>query len=105
VWITGTQGRYVFTTGDNAWKTKRLLRNPSIEVRVCDMRGRIKPHVAVYTGTGKVSTSTDDIAAAERALSAKYGWQFTATKIVDGVKRRLGRGQLQSVVAIHLLVT
>jgi uncharacterized protein len=104
VWITGGQGRYVFTTGDKAWKTKRLLRNPAIEVRVCDLRGRVKPGTAIHKGTGEVSTSTVDIAAAERALSAKYGWQFRATKIVDGVKRRLGRGPTQEVVAIHLSI-
>src|ERR1700724_2527956 len=102
VWITGTEGRYVFTTGDKAWKTKRLLRNPSIEVRVCDIRGLVKPQATIHTGTGQVSSSIADVAAAERALSAKYGWQFTATKVVDSVKRRLGRGQPQEVVAIHL---
>ena len=26
VWITGVGGAYVFTTGDSAWKTRRLLR-------------------------------------------------------------------------------
>ena len=29
VWITGADGTYVFTTGSNAWKSKRLLRNPA----------------------------------------------------------------------------
>jgi hypothetical protein len=104
VWITGTGGRYVFTTGDKAWKTKRLLRNPEIELRVCDMRGRVKPNASVHAGTGLVSTSSADIADAERALSAKYGWQFRGTKIVDWIKRRLGRGQIQEVVAIRLSI-
>ena len=103
VWITGSQGRYVFTTGDNAWKTKRMLRNQAIEARVCSVRGRVKPGVTVHTGTGDVSTSSVDIAAAERALSAKYGWQFRATKLVDGLKRRLGGGPVH-VVAIHLSI-
>jgi PPOX class probable F420-dependent enzyme len=104
VWITGTEGRYVFTTGDKAWKTKRLLRNPAIEVRVCDMRGRVKPDASVHRGTGHVSTSRADIAEAEGALSAKYGWQFRGTKIVDGFRRRLGRGPIQNVVAVHLSI-
>jgi hypothetical protein len=104
VWITGTGGRYIFTTGDKAWKTKRLLRNPAIELRVCDMRGRAKPNASVHAGTGHVSTSMADIAEAERALSAKYGWQFRGTKIVDWIKRRLGRGQIQEVVAIRLSI-
>jgi PPOX class probable F420-dependent enzyme len=102
VWITGTSGSYVFTTGDKAWKTRRMLRNPSVHVQVCDMRGRVKPAAARYTGTGEVVTSKEAIAAAERALSTKYGWQFKATKVVDGVKARFGLGVHQEVVAIHL---
>lgn len=102
VWITGSRGRYAFTTGREAWKTKRMLGNPAIEVRVCGARGGVKPHTTVHTGTGEVSTAGADIAAAEHALKAKYGWQFRATKLVDGIKRRLGRGPGQQVVAVHL---
>ena len=104
VWITGTQGRYAFTTGDKAWKAKRLLRDPAIEVRVCDMRGRVKPDTRVHRGTGAVSPSNADIASVEQALSAKYGWQFRATKLLDGIKRRLGWGPVHEVVAIHLSI-
>jgi hypothetical protein len=104
VWITGTQGRYAFTTGDKAWKAKRLRRDPAIEVRVCDMRGRVKPDTRVHRGTGGVSSSNADIASVEQALSAKYGWQFRATKLLDGMKRRLGRGPVHEVVAIHLSI-
>ena len=57
VWITGEAGDYVFTTGDKAWKTKRLRRNPSVEVHVCDIRGRVKPQAARYVGTGSVESS------------------------------------------------
>jgi uncharacterized protein len=102
VWITGSGGTYVFTTGDKAWKARRLLRNSSIEVRVCDMRGRVKPGAIVHTGTGEVVTSARAVAAAEQALAAKYGWQFKATKVVDGLKLKLGWGRPQTVVAVQL---
>jgi uncharacterized protein len=105
VWITGTAGVYVFTTGDKAWKTRRLLHNPSVEVQVCDMRGRVNASAPKYRGTGDVATSPDAVAAAERALLAKYGWQFKATKVVDGIKRRLSRGDPQQVVAVRLSLT
>jgi hypothetical protein len=102
VWITGSQGRYVFTTGDKAWKTKRILRNGTIKVGVCDMRGRMKPGATIHSGTAIISATSADIAAAEAALSAKYGWQFRATKVVDALKNRFGRGLAQQVVAVHL---
>jgi hypothetical protein len=103
VWVTGADGTYVFTTGANAWKTKRLLRNPSVEVQACNMRGRVEPSATRYVGTGEVASSPDAVVAAQRALAAKYGWQFKATRLVDALKKRLGRedGQ-ETVVAIQL---
>jgi len=102
VWITGSGGSYVVTTGDKAWKTRRLRNNPSVQVQVCDMRGRVKPGAAVFTGTGEVKTAAESLAAAERAIAAKYGWQFKATKVVDGLRSRIGRGPKQEVVAVEL---
>ncbi len=105
VWITGAAGTYVFTTGDKAWKTRRLLRNSSVQVHVCDMRGRVKPLATRYVGTGEVASSTDAVAAAEQALAAKYGWQFNAAKLLDGLKGRFGRGERQKSVAVQLVLT
>ena len=102
VWITGTGGSYLFTTGDKAWKTRRLLRNAAVEVQLCDMRGRVKPNTMIYRGTGEVQTGAESVAAAERALAAKYRWQFKAAQVVDALKLKLGRGAKQEVVAIHL---
>jgi PPOX class probable F420-dependent enzyme len=105
VWITGTGGSYLFTTGDKAWKTRRLLRNSAVEVQLCDMRGRVKPGTAIYRGTGEVQTGAESVAAAERALASKYGWQFKAAQVVDAVKLKFGRGPKQEVVAIHLALS
>ena len=102
VWITGSGGTYVFTTGGKAWKTLRLMRNPSVRVQVCDMRGRVRPQASTYVGTGEVAASADAVAAAERALAAKYGWQFHAIKIFEGLKGRFGRRAEAHQVAIRL---
>jgi len=102
VWITGNAGVYVFTTGDKTWKTKRLLRNSSVQVHVCDMRGRVKPQAIRYVGTGAVMTAADAVATAERALAVKYGWQFRATKLVDRIKGLFGGMQRQEPVAVQL---
>jgi uncharacterized protein len=104
VWITGARGRYTFTTGDVAWKTRRLLRNPAVEIQVCDARGRVRPGAAVHPGTGEVSTSAADIAAARRALTAKYGWQLRASRVWFGITQRLGRGPVHQMVAVHLSI-
>ena len=66
------------------------------------MRGRVDPQARIYVGTGEVATSTDAVDAAERALAAKYGWQFHALKIFERVKGRLGRSEDSDQVAIRL---
>jgi hypothetical protein len=48
VWITGSAGTYTFTTGDRAWKTRRLRHNPAVQVQACGMRGGVKPGAARY---------------------------------------------------------
>jgi uncharacterized protein len=104
VWITGKDGAYAFTTGGTAWKAKRLRRNPAVEVHACDLRGRVKPGATRYVGTGQVASSADALAAAERALAAKYGWQFRATKVLDRLHGAFGRADPQTVVAIRLVL-
>ena len=72
VWITGAVGTYVFTTGSNAWKTKRLSRNPAVEVRVCNMRGHVKPSATTYVGIGKVASSPDAVVTASTTACAPW---------------------------------
>lgn len=102
VWITGAAGSYVFTTGAEAFKARRLSRNPSVRVQVCDMRGRVAPDAVQYLGTGEIATSPEAVAAAERALSAKYGWQFRANKAFRRVSARMSRRPPRQIVAVQL---
>lgn len=104
VWITGSNGTYAFTTGDNAWKSKRLNNNPKVTVQVSDFRGRVKPNTRVYTGTGRVDPSAEGIAAVEKELTKKYSWQFKLTQLTDVIKDKIGKAVKQRVVAIHLAV-
>ncbi len=104
VWITGSNGIYAFTTGDNAWKSKRLNNNPEVAVQVSDFRGRVKPNTRVYTGTGRVDPSTEGIAAVEQELTEKYSWQFKLTQLTDVIKDKLGKAVKQRAVAIHLTI-
>jgi uncharacterized protein len=102
VWIAQAGETYLFTTGDTAWKTRRLLNNPNVTVSVSDLRGRVAPGATIYTGTGAVKSDAEAVAAAEQAIAEKYGWQFKATKVVDRAKTVLGIGAKYAVVAVEL---
>jgi hypothetical protein len=62
VWVTGSEGTYAFTTGADAWKARRLRRNPNVEVRACDMRGRSTAEATRFVGTGEVLDTPDAVA-------------------------------------------
>ncbi len=102
VWITGSDGEYLFYTGTTAWKTRRLRNDPRVEVRACDMRGRVEPHAAVHTGTAEVLADDASIDAAKRAIADKYGWQATLARAADAVRTRFGRGDAPVAVRIQL---
>jgi hypothetical protein len=102
VWITGSDGSYLFTTGADAWKTKRLRNDPRVEAQVCDMRGRVAPEAPVYRGTAEVLADESSIAAAKQALADKYGWQATLARMVEGVRGKLGRGEDPVAIRITL---
>lgn len=105
VWITGSSGAYAFTTGAQTWKARRLGRNPGVEVRVCDLRGRVRSGATAYVGTGAVDGGADAVVVVERALAAKYGWQFRATKLFDRTSRWLRRRPREDLVVIRIALS
>ena len=68
VWITGSGGTYEFTTGERAWKTRRLRADPRVRVQACSMRGRVKPGSVEYSGSGEILVDAADVGRTEHAL-------------------------------------
>ncbi len=101
-WITGTDGSHLFYTGPDAWKTKRLRNDPHVEVRACDMRGRVEPHTQVHRGTAMVLDDDSSVAEAKQAIADKYRWQAALARLADNVRDKLGRGD--TPVAIRILL-
>src|ERR1700678_2315026 len=101
VWVTGSGGRYAFTTGATAWKVRRLSNNPAVEVQVCDMRGRVATGAVRYTGAGEVTSAPGALTEVRRALAAKYGLQYKILNAVEGVRKFVGRGADDGRVAIR----
>ncbi len=102
VWITGTDGTYRFYTGADSWKVKRLRNDPNVEIRVCDMRGRVDPHTTVHHGTGYVLDDANALTDVKDAVLQKYGWQARLVRLTDTIKERLGRGENPIAVRIDI---
>ena len=101
VWITGSDGTYLFTTSADTWKVKRLGNDPRVEVRVCDARGRVEPGATAYRGNAVVLSDDASVDQAMRAVSDKYGWQASAARRWEWI-RRLGRSAPTAAVRIEL---
>ena len=63
VWFAPLGDRFVFMSNDNVGKTKRLARDSRVEVRACDVRGRVEEGTPTFTGQ----------ASARAAVEKKYG--------------------------------
>ncbi|OBJ47983.1 PPOX class F420-dependent oxidoreductase [Mycobacterium asiaticum] len=62
-------------------KTKRLAKNPDVQLAVCDYRGRVQPGTAEITGRATILAGAD----AERAnliLHRRYGWQWNIVPLL-----------------------
>lgn len=69
VHIAVEDDRAFFRSYDQAWKTKRIRRNPVIEIAPCTMRGR--PTGPAMQAQARILAEPDAIIAAE-ALARKY---------------------------------
>ena len=102
VWVAPLDGgRLVLVTQDTTGKVKRVRREPRVLLAPCSVRGR--PHGRPVDATAELLPEAD-VAAAERALTAKYGLRFRAFDAVEGLLQRSGRVAGRRV-ALALTVT
>ena len=66
-------GELVFVTLEDTFKVKRLRRDPRVELRECDVRGRVAADAERFVGTGRVLGDPDEVRAVKRAIGNKYG--------------------------------
>jgi len=97
VWIAGTGNRYyVFSAGD-AGKVKRIRHTARVRLAACDLRGNVRsPWI---DGDARVVSDSAGIAAALRALRAKYGLTMWFT---DFFARLSGRFNKRAYIEIRL---
>lgn len=82
VWFARVGESLYVVTGRNTGKAKRIRNNPDVALAPSDFRGRPKGRdgraVARITDERKGGV-------ADRALRSKYGWQYRAFELVEGL--------------------
>jgi PPOX class probable F420-dependent enzyme len=103
VWIAPLpDGRAGFTTDAGSFKVKRIRRNPTVELRPCDLRGRVADDAPVATGTASVVDAGDEHRAVHAAIASKYGIQFHLIELGGRLKRLVRRGDPVVSIVIAL---
>lgn len=93
VWVAAAvdgSDHLVVITVDETGKTKRLGHTRRVELRPCDMRGRVAEDAPTYRGEGVVVRAPEDVAAVRAAVVAKYGLPARFSDLVDAVTSRIG---------------
>jgi PPOX class probable F420-dependent enzyme len=86
VWTAPLDGKLVVMSAGDAFKVKRLRRDPRARVAACDIRGNVRG--PWLEATGRILEGADDVRRAHAALRAKYTWQIA---VGDFFARLFGR--------------
>jgi PPOX class probable F420-dependent enzyme len=74
VWAAPLDGKLVVFSAGDAFKVKRLRRDPHARVAACDVRGNVRGEWR--EARGRILEDAADIERAHAALRRKYGWQM-----------------------------
>jgi uncharacterized protein len=83
-------GLFAVITVDDTGKTKRLAHTDRVELRACDMRGRIAPDAPTFQGTATVVRDAAAVASVRRAIVAKYGFPARFSDLTDKLGSKVG---------------
>lgn len=72
VWIAPDGDELVVITLDPSGKLKRLAHTHRVELRPCDLRGRVAEGAPTYSGRATVDRSEEAVATVKRAIGRKY---------------------------------
>lgn len=80
IWFTFDGDALVFRTKIGP-KTRRLSRDPRVEIRACDYRGQVTGNEAVFGGRASI-LAAPTAARANDLLRRRYGWQYTIVPLI-----------------------
>jgi PPOX class probable F420-dependent enzyme len=87
VWAAPLEGALVVMSAGEAYKVKRLRRDPRVRVAACDVRGNVRGEWR--EGKGRIVFDPSEVARAHAALRRKYGWQMAVTDFFASLTGRM----------------
>lgn len=88
MWIVG-DGEYLWAwTPADAWKVKRIRRDPRVTLTPCGRTGKVPPGQRVFDGNAEVITDPREVARIESMVKRKYGLEFRLVTLIEAIAAR-----------------
>ncbi len=88
VWIADLDGDLVVLTPRDTGKVKRLRRDPRIELRPCDRRGRVEDGVTRETAVAELIEDPHQVELVRGVMRRKYGVEYRVFMVIEALLRR-----------------
>ncbi|MFE6923079.1 PPOX class F420-dependent oxidoreductase [Nocardia sp. NPDC057663] len=89
VWIAPADGKLYFLSEANAYKVKRIRRNPEVSLQSCRVRGKIDPGSPIVEGTARV-LGDEDTSRVRKIMNRKYWILGPLSEFGAWIARRQG---------------
>ena len=101
VWVCGEGEELLVMTPTGTGKLKRVRRDPRVELRPCDRRGRVAEGAPTSRGSAVVDEDAGHLARLKTRLKEKYGAEYRVFMAVEAVVRR-SRNVPRAVIRIRV---
>ncbi len=88
MWIVRDGERLSVWTPADAWKVKRVQRDPRVALASCGRTGKVKAGQPTLDGTAEVITDPASVARTESLVKRKYGMEFRVVTLIEMIAAR-----------------
>jgi uncharacterized protein len=88
MWIVHDGERLSVWTPADAWKVKRVQRDPRVALIPCGRTGKVKAGQPTFDGTAEVITDPASVARTESLIKRKYGMEFRVVTLIETIAAR-----------------
>ena len=99
VWAAPLDGALMVMSAGDAYKVKRLRRDPRVRLAACDLRGTVRGEWR--EGKGRIVEDPAEVTRAHAALRKKYGWQMAITDLFAGIAGRVTKRAYLALVLLE----
>lgn len=88
MWIVAEGDQLWAWTPADAWKVKRIRRDPRVTLTACGRRGNVQRGAPVIDATAEVITDAGEVTRVESLIKRKYGLEFRIVTLIETIAAR-----------------